>query len=456
MTCQAYCMKKIKSSAFDRRMAITKAGTFSSVRSATGWCQDAFFSKEEKQQRKEKRLKKESHYLVSELGKLKGSVVKIGQLLGVFGAQVLPEVVINELRLLNDNTHSLDWKIVKRELKNELGEFFDDFLIDPNPIGTASLAQVYKATIKKTGEDVCLKIQYPGIAEAIDSDLKDLSLLLRLSGYLSKDDAFDNWMDEFSVMLHQEVDYVREKQATQYFYKALKNDNRFVVPFIYEKYCSKKLLVMSYEPGFKVDDAAVRQTSQKRKNKLGQAFLDLFLKEVFLWGVIQTDPNSGNYLVRLAEDDYDDKIILLDFGAVKFYPSDFAEVFRELIAACYYKDKVAVVHLAKQANILRGNIPVEVEQAFAEVCIAAIEPANYSDTDFGVIVDQEGQYDWQASQLTRRVGKLAIQKSLSKNFSAPSEDFIFLSRKLVGVYQYIAALGACFSAKELVLDYLDT
>src|SRR5690554_2943688 len=199
-------MKKIKSTAFDRRLAITKAGALSGTRSAVGWCQDAFFSKEEKKQRQKQRLQKESHYLVSELGKLKGSVVKVGQLLGVFGAQILPEVVIKELCLLNDNTQALDWAVIERELQKELGDFFDEFIFDKKPIGAASLAQVHKAIIKKTGETVCVKIQYPGIAEAIDSDLKDLSLLLKLSGYLSKDESFDYWINEFKVMLRQEVD----------------------------------------------------------------------------------------------------------------------------------------------------------------------------------------------------------------------------------------------------------
>src|SRR5690606_35835455 len=137
--------------------------------------------------------------------------------------QILPEVVIKELCLLNDHTESLAWSTIKSELKKELGIFFDDFIIDPEPIGSASLAQVHKAVIKKTGEAVCLKVQYPGIAEAIDSDLKDLALLLKLSGYLSKDDAFDYWMNEFSLMLRQEVDYVKEKATTQHFYNLLQD-----------------------------------------------------------------------------------------------------------------------------------------------------------------------------------------------------------------------------------------
>ena len=128
-----------------------------------------FSSKETKVEKRKKVLSEQAHYLVAELGKLKGSVVKIGQVMALYGEHFLPPEVTEALHTLEENTHALDWPIIHEILIEELGQSRVDTLdIEQEPIGTASLGQVHKAVIKETGEVICLKVQYPGVAQAID------------------------------------------------------------------------------------------------------------------------------------------------------------------------------------------------------------------------------------------------------------------------------------------------
>ena len=124
-------------------------------------------------------MQEQADYLVGELGKLKGSVVKVGQMLALYGEHFLPKAVLNALHTLDAQTTPLSWHVIYATLKAELGEQIADFDIDRTPIGTASLAQVHKAVHKYSGQDVVLKVQYPGVADSIDSDLSIFKHLLK-------------------------------------------------------------------------------------------------------------------------------------------------------------------------------------------------------------------------------------------------------------------------------------
>ena len=163
----------------------------------------------------------------------KGSVVKIGQMMALFGEHFLPEEVTEALHTLENSTTALEWPAVEKHLRQQLGSVkLAELEVDPQPLGAASLGQVHRARRKSDGAELALKIQYPGVANAIDSDMRAVRLL-KLSRLVPITEQFNQWLDEVRDMLGREVDYDLEAHTTRHFREALADDPRFVVPEVY-------------------------------------------------------------------------------------------------------------------------------------------------------------------------------------------------------------------------------
>jgi len=311
-------LKNLKTSSMDRRLSIAKASLLAGTRWATANASSFFSSDEEKEKKRKKAMTEQANYLVSEIGKLKGSIVKIGQMMALYGEHFLPEEITQALNTLNNQTVALAWPAIKEHLQEQLGDKLHELTIDHEPIGTASLAQVHRATRKSDGLELVLKIQYPGVAEAIDSDMSLFKNMLKLTRMVPQTREFDQWFEEVREMMHREVSYDIESATTRRFAERLKHDPRYVVPHIIDDYCTDKILCMTFERGVPINSPVMLSLPQERRNLLGEASLEIAVREIFEWGEMQTDPNFGNYLVRLGNgDDIKDKIVLLDFGAIR-------------------------------------------------------------------------------------------------------------------------------------------
>ena len=307
-------LKRVKTGAFERRFSMAKAGLVAGSRLAAQSAGNLLTKKEDREDRQKEILAKQAGYLVEEIGKLKGSIVKIGQMMALYGEHFLPEEVTTALHTLEDSTAILEWSAIHGCLLESLGsEKLAELEIEETPIGAASIGQVHKAKILKTGEIICLKVQYPGVAEAVDSDLNTVETMLRVLKILPITKEFEQWFDEIRNMMHIEVDYVHELTKTAEFGERLANDDRYIVPKVYPRYSTDKVVATSYEPGINVDSDEALELSQERRNNICRAALDLCWKEVFFWGEMQTDPNFGNYFIRTGNGNGEaDKIVLLD------------------------------------------------------------------------------------------------------------------------------------------------
>ena len=294
-------LKRVKTGAFERRFSMAKAGFVAGTLLAAQSAGNLFTRKEDRAGRQSEILSKQALYLAEEIGKLKGSIVKIGQMMALYGEHFLPQEVTDALHTLEDDTAALEWTTIYEELEDELGAARLALLeIDEEPLGCASIGQVHRAVIKATGEEICLKIQYPGVAEAVDSDLGAVEGLLRMLKIVPITEEFQQWFAEIREMMHREVDYVHEAEKTVLFRERLKDDPRFIVPKIYPEFSTANVIATAYEPGVNIDSPQTKALSQERRNAICTAALDLCWKEVFLWGEMQTDPNFGNYFVRLG------------------------------------------------------------------------------------------------------------------------------------------------------------
>lgn len=454
-------LDKLKTSAFDRRLSIAKTSLNIGKRWATNNAIGLFKNKEEKALQKQVFIKEQSEYLVNELGKLKGSVVKIGQMLALYGEHFLPPEITKALQTLNDNTTTFAWHIIDSALKKELGEKVYDFEIEHHPIGTASLAQVHRATHKKTGEQVVFKVQYPNIADAVDSDLDLFHQLLKVTNLVPQTRQLDEWFEEIRDLLHHEVNYLLEAKTTQLFYERLANDERYIVPKILPEYSTARLLCMSYEAGISIHDEQIFNLSQHRKNHIAKASIDIMLKEIFLWGDMQTDPNFGNYLIRLGKnDDEMDKLILLDFGAIRQFDEKLLDIAKDLMLAGYYHDRQKMVQIIDKAGGFYpffANINTQVKSDLVDLFLLASEPfslpsQNPNIPDFALTEQQ--YYLWKNSDLHNRVIKLASKSATSKAFSVPPKELMFISRKFIGAYTFMTVLNATSKADELMQAFI--
>jgi predicted unusual protein kinase regulating ubiquinone biosynthesis (AarF/ABC1/UbiB family) len=184
---------------------------------------------------------------------------------------------------------------------------------------------VHKARIKATGEEICLKIQYPGIKEAMKSDTKTIkSFLSTIQHFVGLDPSrqIDQMLDDFIAMLNQEMDYVSEAAKQKAYYEYFANDPNVIVPQIYERYTTPTILAMEYVEGVPVDDEKVLSLSRERRQRLGGLVFGCTSKQLFLLERFQADSHIGNYLVQIDDEAQQDKLVLLDFGATIKIPHD--------------------------------------------------------------------------------------------------------------------------------------
>ena len=397
--------------------------------------------------------------MADELGKLKGSVVKIGQMLALYGEHFLHPEITEALHRLNDSTASLSWPVVERALRDQLGSRLDDLEVSTTPIGTASLAQVHRATIKATGQQVVLKVQYPGVADAIDSDLSLFKHLLKVTNAVPQTKALDEWFNEISDLLKVEVDYVAEAQTTMRFYERLKQDERYVVPEVIEAYCTDRLLCLSFEEGVPVTNADLKSLPQNRRDALGKAAIDIMLNEIFVWGEMQTDPNFGNYLIRsepVDKPDGKDKLILLDFGAMRQFDDELLKIARNLMLAGFNYDKQQMMN-AMQGYEFFDTMSPEVKANMADVFLLATEPfrdPNLPQNKASGLIDDQGFYHWANSNLHKRLMESSGSAMQSREFSLPPKEFMFISRKFIGAYTFLTVLNARTNTYDTISQFV--
>tara|TARA_R110002074_G_scaffold140441_3_gene286523 strand:- start:2034 stop:3479 length:1446 start_codon:yes stop_codon:yes gene_type:complete len=453
-------VSRIKTGSFERRLSLTRAGLFAGTRMASHMATNWFSSKEARDERHRAMLSKQARFLVHELGKLKGSVVKIGQVMALYGEHFLPEEVTEALHTLEDQTTSLEWSAIERVLKAELGsEQLAELDIDIEPIGAASLGQVHRAVRRSDGLELVLKVQYPGVADAVDSDLNAVAQLLRVARLVSFGPEFEDWLEEVRQMMHREVDYRLEARTTEKFRQMLVDDPRFIVPRVLLEYSSAQVIASTYEHGHSVNSVLVRNLSLERRSDLGKAALELFFRELFVWGEIQTDPNFGNYRIRIAGEDGEgvehDRIVLLDFGAVQAYSREFLDPVIQMIKASYEDDLDAVIDGGVQLRFMSTDWPKEVLETFGQVCMSVLEPLSSDHESWpDCAINSKGQYRWKQSDLPSRVARQAARSAISRYFRVPPSEFVFLNRKLIGVYTFIAVLYSEFNGEPLLRKYL--
>jgi predicted unusual protein kinase regulating ubiquinone biosynthesis (AarF/ABC1/UbiB family) len=449
-------LAKLKTGRLDRRWLLAKAGLLAGARHVGTAASSWLLPEQARQTRVQDSLTREAVYFIQEMSKLKGSVVKVGQMMASWGDAFFPTAVTQALHALENQTVMMDWSSIHQQLSHELGVAkLREFTIDPMPIGCASLAQVHRATRLADDAQWCFKVQYPGIAQSIDADMATLTQLLLVTRLLPRTRAFNQWLDAVKAILQQEVDYRQELLATQRFQRYLAHQPAYRVPEVFASYSTARVLACSFEVGVPLNSEAVLNLPQARRDRLGLLCLQLFWQEIWHWGEMQTDPNFGNYLVQLgtelkagleSESDTElDVLVLLDFGAVYRFDPDVLTIGRQLIAALFAQDQAGVTQALLALNFIDAQAPASVIADLYQLMKMAIEP---------FATDQ--LYDWSAANLTARLIQQIKNSAFSTHFKVPPKDVLFVGRKIMGAFSLLALLGARVNGYAVLQNYLNS
>ncbi|MFV0278519.1 MAG: ABC1 kinase family protein [Parahaliea sp.] len=403
--------------------------------------------------------RREAQRFVAELGRLKGTYVKIGQMMALLGEHFLPPALTEALHSLEAGTEPLPYASIEPQLRSALGARMGELEIDTRALAAASLAQVHRARVRATGEEIVLKVKYPGLAEVIDDDFDTVVRMLLLARWVKAGRDLDDWLDSMRLQLHREIDYAREAELVGEMGRLVAASNagsinvRYRVPRLYREFSDGPVLALEYVSGLRVTRSEVARLGQARRNALGKAMLELFLLELYDWGLLQTDPNFGNYLLSLSEQG--DQLILLDFGAVIAPADEFLLHLGNTIAAGMAGDREVLGSSLVGLGCLRKDSSAEARSSFTDFCLGLLEPLTDPARLPPEHLNERGEYCWGRSQLLRRMGKQAAGYAATRHFTPPTREFALIARKLTGVFTFIAVLDAQFNAHDLARHYID-
>ena len=323
-----------------------------------------------------------------------------------------------------------------RVLSSNLGSDWQDLFetFDEMPMAAASIGQVHGAVLKSTGRRVAVKVQYPGVADSIDSDLNNLSILLTASRLLPKGLYLDKTIANARTELAWECDYVREAQACKRFQDLLRNEKEtFLVPDVIDEASGPQVLTMERMEGTGV--TKVQNFTQEEKDWIGTQILRLCLREITEFKYMQTDPNWTNFLFNSATR----KLELLDFGASRDYPDKFIMPYIGILKAASLNDRTTCRDLSIQLGYLTGHESQAMLNAHILSITTLAEPFRDNSPEI---------YDFRDQTITERVKGL-IPVMVRERLAPPPEETYSLHRKLSGAFLLCARLGSRVRCREM-------
>lgn len=373
--------------------------------------------------------------VADKLSHLRGAAMKLGQLLSMDAGELLPAELAALLERLRADAAPMPHKQLVATFEKELGSgWLDKFShLDLNSFARASIGQVHKATSEQ-GQALAIKVQYPGVADSIHSDVDNVVSLIKLSGLLPKTLNITPLVEEAKVQLLAETDYLQEANSLAAFAKALAGNPHFKVPHSYPALSTQHLLTMEFVEGKPLEDMV--SLPQNTRDELAFRLIELFFTEMFELGMIQTDPNLANYQYNPDTG----QIILLDFGATRVISPALSQSYKALLLAGAEGNLQALKQAACEIGYFSQDIDPAYQQAVLSLFELAISPLR-----------AEAPFDFAASGLAKQISEQGRQLSMqSRQWHTPPVDALFIHRKLAGLYLIAARLKARVDLRPLL------
>ncbi len=377
--------------------------------------------------------------VAEQLATMRGAAMKVGQMLSMDSGDFLPPELADILARLRDDASYMPVEQLRGAMARAYGEDWETMFygFDMQPLAAASIGQVHR-TCSPDGRDIVLKVQYPGVARSIDSDVDNIASLLRLSGLLPQTLDIGPILEDAKRQLRDEADYLKEAKFLQAFAARLAGDQRFVLPQVLPELTHPTVLAMTFVSGSPIESLAA--ADQAERDRVMSALVELMLLELFELRMVQTDPNYANYQYRRQSGE----IVLLDFGATRKFSKAFVNNYRRLAAAAVAGDNEGVVAACERLGYTMGEADSEYRAIVLELFMLALEPLRH-----------EGPYDFGASDMAGRMSELGEEVTRFRDFwQAPPTDALYFHRKLGGMFMLAARLGARVDVNAMIQRWL--
>ena len=369
--------------------------------------------------------------LASELCRLRGAALKVGQILSLQDENSIPEPLQRVLKQVRTHANVMPREQLETCLERNLGSNWKEKFkyFEAEPMAAASIGQVHRAVVtQEDGEDmdVCVKVQYPGVARSIVSDMKSLERLLVFSGMIPKGLFLDRVLKTARRELVAECDYLAEANHQRTFRDLIDSDKfRGVrVPAVIDELSTKEILTMQFVQGVPIDETA--SLSQDVRNSIASRLLRLTVNELFVWHHVQSDPNWSNFLY----DENNDELSLLDFGASRTYPDSFMQDYLGLVWACANADREGILSTSRKLGFLCGRESRAMTEAHVSMALVMGEPFLKNEP-----------YDFEKSNYQSRLAEHASTFTRERLMPPPTEVYT-LHRKLFGTINACVKIGA--------------
>jgi predicted unusual protein kinase regulating ubiquinone biosynthesis (AarF/ABC1/UbiB family) len=366
------------------------------------------------------------------LKSLKGSALKVAQMLSM-DKSFLPQAYVEKFSLSQFSVPPLSAPLVLKTFKANFGktpyEIFDEF--DAFSINAASIGQVHLAV--KNGKKLAVKIQYPGVANSISSDLALVKpIAIRMFNLQGKDS--DKYFKEVEDKLTEETNYLLELQQSQEVVSACQKIENLVFPRYYPEYSSQKIITMDWMSGIHISEFSKKNKNQVIADKLGQALWDFYMYQIHILRKVHADPHPGNFLVSP-----ENKLVAIDFGCMKQIPNEFYVPYFELIDKKVIDNKELFSQKLFELEILRED------DSAAEV--AYFTALFYDLLSLFTQPFQSKTFDFSDEEFFENIAKLGERFSKDTNLrkmngNRGSKHFIYMNRTFFGLYNLMFDLKA--------------
>jgi predicted unusual protein kinase regulating ubiquinone biosynthesis (AarF/ABC1/UbiB family) len=380
-----------------------------------------------------------AHKITQQLSHMRGAAMKLGQLISMDAGDLLPPEMAAVLARLRSDAHAMPERQLRAVLSANWGaqwqQRFASFSF--TPIAAASIGQVHRATTPD-GRDLAIKIQYPGVRKSISSDVNNVASLLRLSGLLPKTLDIAPLLLQAKRQLREEADYEAEGMHLQRFAQLLADAPEFVVPTLHADLTTKNVLAMSFVDGVPVESMA--DAPQAERDRLLSLLVGLMFRELFEFGLMQTDPNFANY----RYDPQSQQLILLDFGATRSFTPAFGQAYKQLMRATLAGERDAMAQAGLAIGYFDGRTQAKHQTAVLDLFEIALEPLMF-----------DGAFDFGSTDMAPRLREAGLALGLDRDFwHIPPIETLFLHRKLGGLFLLAARLRARVNVQQLAMPYL--
>jgi predicted unusual protein kinase regulating ubiquinone biosynthesis (AarF/ABC1/UbiB family) len=366
------------------------------------------------------------------LKSLKGSALKVAQMLSM-EKSLLPGAYVEKFSLAQFSVPPLSAPLVKRTFKKYHGKFpeeiYDSF--SPHSVNAASIGQVHKAT--KDGRELAVKIQYPGVADSISSDLAMVKPIATRMFNLQGKDA-EKYFKEVEGKLLEETDYLLELQQSKEISEACAQLENVIFPQYYPELSSEKVITMDWMHGQHLSEFAKQNKDRELGNKLGQTLWNFYMFQMHSLKAVHADPHPGNFLVNK-----EGKLVAIDFGCIKRIPEEFYRPYFELTENENFKDPKILNDRLHELEILKAEDSEKERKYFSEMYFQMLslfsQPLNSEEFDFS-----DNSFLDKIARLSERYSKDGELRKFNTNRG--SEHFLYISRTFMGLYSLLNDLKA--------------